>query len=283
MKRPFPVEKLCVGQEVLLERHVGRGKRKACCRLIGALAPHYLLLEMPIEDGQTLLMPYDKECVVRLISNGSALGFRATVEKIHYEPFPMVVLRYPNEFQEVLVRSTDRVGCSIPATLSAISESRPDEKAEEQKPDAESSPEGGEKESSPDEVEEECPTDFHGLITDLSQGGCQLTVKAYRVEEVESPGGALLTGRSREEETYSLDLLESLFSRGRRLLLDFVLPPPVEKASHGILGEIRWQGSQYGCFLLGVQFKELQEQESQAIARVIEVQRKYFSPENHTS
>jgi c-di-GMP-binding flagellar brake protein YcgR len=120
MARRITSDHLALGRSTVLERRVGKVQRRAKSTIIGVREPSYLIVDLPFVNGRPIPAPDDKQCIVRLVSEGSAIGFRAKVARTYLEPFPMAILLYPPEFQEVPVRQADRVACSIVATLMPV-------------------------------------------------------------------------------------------------------------------------------------------------------------------
>lgn len=254
MERTLSPDKFVPGTTVVVERRIGQHQRKAVTRVIGAHPPRYLLLDRPLVKERPLLDPDDENCIVRFLQGGNAYGFRANVVSQPLDPFPMLVVTYPTEFQQVPVRSDDRIGCGIQGRLS-----RPEDAPE-----------------LPEEVLPKNP--LVGTILDLSTGGCQMAVPMI------DPDNPALSDYAREKGVppehhgdYLPRRLQTMCPQDAHLDMAVTLPPPWPAEYERIGCKIRWTKTFRGFFLVGLQFVEYPTDFLENIRRTIEHQIKYFS------
>lgn len=237
-------EQFEVNKNVVLE-HPGTGQRSVC-HMIGAHDPSYLLVEMPMVQGRPLFMTTQDKCIVRFINEGNIFGFRASIIKIIIEPFPMLILRYPEHYEEVVIRRNTRVDCSLPAQLATASRKAP---------------------------LLEC------TICDMSAGGLGLAIPVIEhgmpLETLKSIAPAISGGDRFHYE--SANLKDRLYKQ-EIALVTFELPDPGYAACKDVPGEITWTKIEADLFLVGVKFiDETPEDVRHKVRSIILFQQTFFA------
>jgi len=288
MARRITSDHLALGRPIVLERRVGRAQRKARSTIIGVKGPSYLIVDLPFVNGRPIPGPDDKQCIVRLVSEGSAIGFRAKVARTYLEPFPMAILLYPPEFQEVPVRQTERVSCSIVATLmpdvetpagsevqraAAAQESPPAPEAKK----ADSSSRTKRKNAAAKAPPPRPQAPLQAMIVDLSRGGCQVAIP---ILEPDRPSQAPPELRERvapaREGDYHPDGLRMLFIPERLVSADFDLPEPAPGRFREVQCETRWTRIHRDTLLAGLRFLKCPDPLARSIETIVQHQQAFF-------
>lgn len=261
------------GQTVMLEKWTGRRQTKGLSKIIGAREPYYLLVDMPFVKNRALFIHGDKQCTVRFLNEGAVIGFRARIEKILLEPFPLLVLLYPEEFEEMIVRETDRVGCNIPARLMPLS-APPAAGAEEETPPGAKPAKALLEQTDLPQPDEP----LHATILDLSVGGCQVGLPC--IEEggsADRAEGLVVQIPPEKQADYHPLILKSLCAQERKLRLDFATPGTDGNAAWRAECGVCWSRVFRGYYLLGLRFLDLPEEMAEWLRKTIEIQRTFFT------
>ncbi|MBN1868226.1 flagellar brake protein [Candidatus Sumerlaeota bacterium] len=258
-----------LGQDIFVERNVGKAQIKATSTILGAREPNYLIIDMPQHESKTMFLRAAEDCIVRFFSDGRMVGFRALIVKAILEPVPMAVLRYPEEYEQKTLRRHDRVDCNIPTTLTL------DDAAAAAKTAAGLLKNDKGAGLSGSEAGGLAP--MSATIINLSQGGLQILLPIYDEGNPRGAAGLVALGVAvAQHPLYRLDVLEALYAQEIRLHMGFDIPPPVETRFNEIACEVRWTIRQKENFFLGVRFVDPPEEATRSIGAIIEHQFKHF-------
>ena len=298
MRNQLPPTYFNPGQSVVIENKRGDIAVKGMCKILGSREPCYLLVDMPLVKNQPILAPTDTWCVVRALSKGKAIGFRARIEKIYSDPFPIVVLSYPGDFQEVTVRKAERISCDIPALIlarppgGAKAASAEEEKADQEQKGgkeggaapAHEAPDpaaAGAKSVQPDtqSVRRHPEEPFTSFIIDLSEGGCQVAVPSIHPDiPSELPSEILRQIRPERRLLHHPETLKEAFQPGDVCTVQMELPLQESPTIHETGGEIRWAKVFHHHHLLGLQFVQAPVPLTAQIRKLMEFQARFFTP-----
>ena len=299
MRNQLPPTYFSPGQSVVIENKRGDIAVKGMCKVLGSREPCYLLVDMPLVKNQPLLAPTDTWCVVRALSKGKAIGFRARIEKIYSYPFPIVVLSYPGEFQEVVVRKAERISCDIPALIlarppgGAKAASAEEEKADQEQkggkegraapaheaPDPAAADHAGSVQADTKSARRHPEEPFTSFIIDLSEGGCQVAVPSIHPDiPSELPSEILRQIRPERRLLHHPETLKEAFQPGDICTVQMELPLQESPTIHEAGGEIRWAKVFPHHHLLGLQFVRVPVPLGIQIKKMIEFQARFFTP-----
>ncbi len=122
---------------------------KLTSSLIGYCKAKYVVIQLPslVESNKDLLFQYlysGNDVTVRYLHSGAIFGFRCTIIKHLFSPFPLFFLTFPEKVESYNLRRHKRIPCLLPVTT-RIGE-----------------------------------TSINGLMTDLSLSGCGVTLTLMR-------------------------------------------------------------------------------------------------------
>jgi len=116
---PPPVERILqVGTRVFLFVTGERGEQKWPSRLLGWQGGRFLLLRLPRDGVRPLQLPEGSAVVVRYILDGEVYGLRTRVLKVQFQPTDLLFLAFPDEVENVPLRSRSRVAVRLPTVVS---------------------------------------------------------------------------------------------------------------------------------------------------------------------
>lgn len=275
------------GQDVLIEKcgNARDAGSKRLCKIVGAMEPHYLFVHNPPEGGKLFFCEPDRYCIVRYLHEGVAIGFRAAVLSVLGNPLPLAVLRYPSSCEEVLVREAQRLECNIRARLEFFStqEEQPGTDAEVAAQAAgDASHAGGattEKRTA-EELVPGCPSlSLSARLADLSEGGCQILVPILDPSNREFEPLPFAKDIPPSVHTcYLRERLGAYLIAGEKLRMEFDLPFDSPAPFCDIVAEIRWVKAWPTFYATGVRFVDPPMDLKEGVEKLIEAQRKYFSP-----
>lgn len=174
----------------------------------------------------------------------------------------MMLLEYPETFEEVVLRQHDRLLCSFEAEVRV----RRDVASQSQ---GESLAQGDAGDASAGNTVQTAST-----IIDLSEGGCQLVTSIAR--PVEQAAGSRLAVASLAERQ-GMETLSRTFAKGRLGQIAFELPDPAAAVYDDVPIEIRWSRLMDCHLFSGVRFCETPVGLEQQVATLINYQKRYFS------
>lgn len=260
---PLSPDQLTTGQPVILERCVGQLSQKVQSRIIGVQFPTHLLVELPLIKMRPAFNSWDTYCIVRFVKDGTAIGFRSKIASIQMTPFPLAILEYPAETEMVAIRKAERIGCNFPSlvivdgvsTLVSVGATEQDGSTDQ--------PQGP----------------MHGMIVDLSVGGCQVALPV--IEPDRTAGQALASTRQRiassqKETDYRLEVLGARFVTGKTVALRFEIPQPYQTRFESVASEIRWIRVSDDIMLLGIKFASGESKVAETIGNIIRYYQTYF-------
>ena len=128
-----------IGTEMMLRVENNEAHLKSS--LIGIDQNHYLILKTPKTPEVESLLKIDKSVKAIFLHNGTIYGFISKILSVIGTPVPLFFLSYPEIMEKHELRKNLRIDCSIPVCL------HKDENI-----------------------------DYTGIITDLSSGGCGVTI-----------------------------------------------------------------------------------------------------------
>jgi len=248
------------GQTVFVERQVGKHQQRGVTRLLGARPPDHLILEAPVAAGAPMTMGERSRCVVRFLSRGSMIAFWSEVVKAHDEPFPMLIITHPAEFEAVSLRKSGRIGCNLAARVVF--------------PQCEQRPGNGQ--DSPGAPVPSAP--LRATIIDLAKGGCQIAIPAFDPEDSsEEATEALQEVAADAPEDYHPVILEGACTAGAEVALDFQLPASGEGSYEGVAARICWGQTGQSRFFVGLRFVDPGGDMVDRIERLVAFQSEYFT------
>ena len=135
---PIPLQ---IGVQILLQ--VRSCQDRISSKFIGVEHGRYLILSVPLMSTSDLkaIFAQGKGVVGRYIHEGRVLGFETEVQGVIIQPANLIFLKYPSSVQDMNLRKHKRNECYLPAEISADD------------------------------------TQAHGVIIDISLGGCCLSTK----------------------------------------------------------------------------------------------------------
>lgn len=109
---------LQIGDQFQIQFLQDDGRRvRPTVRVIGMLAPASILVTAPTQNGKVMLVREGQVFVVRCFSRDMALAFTSRVLRVCTHPYPYIHLAYPEQREEVQVRSARRVNVLLAATV----------------------------------------------------------------------------------------------------------------------------------------------------------------------
>ncbi|NQU41690.1 flagellar brake protein [bacterium] len=236
---------LTLHRPVLVERPSTR--TRGMCRILGAQDPNYLILEMPQAQSQPLFTSHNDKCIVRFMSEGSAYGFRGRVTRIFHEPFPMLIVEYPEDYEEITVRSSPRVECNIQVAMRLDAEA--------------------------DALE------LRATVVDMSTGGIRLAVP---IIDPRTPWETLKEYIGEIEiskrQHYHPDSLRRVLREKTHFLLAVHLPEPGAGDYDDLSCEATWVKPHAGHLFVGARFIEPPPELAEKIDSIILYQETFFRP-----
>lgn len=109
-------------------------------RIVGLSEYKYLILEIPLVIGHRARYAPGTTIIAKFANEGTVYGFYSEVLQLHYDPAPLMYLKYPAEVEFFEFRASKRFACNVPARMHNDN------------------------------------ARYYCLISDISAGGCQLTV-----------------------------------------------------------------------------------------------------------
>ncbi len=262
VKLTIPSLQFEIGTSLYIERQMLSQNLKGTTKIIGAREPCYLLTEMPFASGAPMLSTLGETIVVRFIHGGKMFGFKAEVDKIILHPFPLIVMKCPDEVEEMTLRKHERLHCHFPSSLKLLPiEIDPDDKEKKQLAAVPS------------------PPPLHSHVIDLAEGGCQLVALIHRPRDY-SPEALEFQSAvpASEHPHYTAEALKTSCVLDRKASLTFELPSPMDFKFPNISCEIRWSKVVNMHYLVGIRFLDLESETKNKIQTVIDYQKKFFSP-----
>ena len=109
---------LQIGDQFQIQFLQDDGRRvRPTVRVIGMLIPASILVTAPTQNGKVMLVREGQVFVVRCFSRDMALAFTSRVIRVCTHPYPYIHLAYPEQREEVQVRSARRVTVLLAATV----------------------------------------------------------------------------------------------------------------------------------------------------------------------
>jgi hypothetical protein len=117
------MEKLRPGKVLMIQRQMSTNKHK--CLLLGTRRPDFLIIELPNYGNAPIGMLTGDQCSIRFLSHGIIYGFQTSVAQVYHDPFSMMFVDYPKQFEEICVRRVQRLECHLPATITPVEQEEP--------------------------------------------------------------------------------------------------------------------------------------------------------------
>ena len=102
-----------VGTKILLDFPASTSRMPAT--LVGYERGSYLVLRVPLAPGIRDRVVEGNTITVRLVVDGTVLGFRERITGFIVHPYPLVFVSYPRDFESLPLRKRPRVACFFPA------------------------------------------------------------------------------------------------------------------------------------------------------------------------
>lgn len=109
---------LSIGTVLQLQTLAGGGERRYRVTLIGINPAHSLVVTAPEIGGHAVQVVQDEHFAVRAFAGTRAIGFHCRALKTATQPYRYLHLSYPDQVQNVQVRSAPRIPLSLPIRLS---------------------------------------------------------------------------------------------------------------------------------------------------------------------
>ena len=274
-----------LGTVLHIERQIDGKSIRGTSKILGAHDPRYLIIDQPFAYGKPMFSTAGEECIVRFLHHGSLLGFRAEIAKIHFDPFPMILVEYPREIEEMALRKHDRMSCRFEAQATI----EPPKGAELKERLAKIAKAGNSKLDGmaalvAQDMDDNLPltpdTPLRTTIVDMAEGGCQLAILVFDPQNFSER--ALEARKSipvGERANYHARSLRLFCAQGRTAKLTFDLPQPGPGSFIDVNCQVRWNKTFGDYFLAGLSFEGEYMDLNESIRKIIDHQNKYFS--NH--
>lgn len=109
---------LSIGTVLQLQTLAGGGERRYRVTLIGINPARSLVVTAPEVGGHAVPVVQDEPFTVRAFAGTRAIGFHCTALKAATQPYRYLHLSYPDQVQNVQVRSAPRIPLCLPIRLS---------------------------------------------------------------------------------------------------------------------------------------------------------------------
>jgi c-di-GMP-binding flagellar brake protein YcgR len=257
------------GLPIQIEQQSGSMLGRLNSKIIGTTAPNFILAELPMSNGRPALLANPAQCCIRLVSDGIAIGFQATIKCFQVTPFPLVIFSYPEQYQKIVVRKRERIECCIEALLFPRPWASIGEVGDPN--------ENGVVESA--DLLAQLPKEpYYTAVVDLSAGGCQVAIPfidpLFHGEDI-FPELRRQVPES-QEMFYRSSRLVNVFTRGRVCELSCELPAPAGISLERVQVETRWINRSKHSLLVGLKFSGPVRGLSETVQSLVEYQLKYF-------
>jgi c-di-GMP-binding flagellar brake protein YcgR len=118
---PLSKVRLLPGDLVQLQTLSGSNTERYQVSVIGAHAPHSVLVSAPQVMGKLVFIKEGKQLLVRGFVGNDAVAYRTQVLKSLLSPYPYLHLSYPENVQSMRIRKSARVPVEIVAAVSTPS------------------------------------------------------------------------------------------------------------------------------------------------------------------
>lgn len=263
-----------IGTVLNIERELDNQKLHGTCKVIGAHEPRYLITTLPSVNGRPLFTAIGQRCVVYFLHQGVLFGFRAAILRIVFDPFPMMLVEYPQEIEEMMLRKHHRLECNLSCQVllcprnAAKIKKKADDEAGESAPPA----------PSPSVLPQDEFGPLNASIIDLAEGGCQIVIHrldpSVHTPETDEARKAI---PPQERSKYRMETLDAHFQKDRPGLISFDLPQPSSGHFEKVEYTVRWKRGTERYFTVGLQFHNQTELFRNDLRGLIEHQLKYFS------
>lgn len=260
-----------IGMTIFVERRMGGQNIKSSTRVIGAHDPCFLLVEVPLYQGNPLFSQNGDICIVRFLHHGTLRGFKAEIERVLVEPFPMLILRCPKHIEEKALRKYERLECNLTGILSLDLETL-------------CAPFGGQEEmatppETPPEPEYPLHPEMRVTLLDLAVGGCQVAFPLLDIGELSETTQEILRRIPENERSlYRAGFLRETLLKGFSCQLSFEIPQPVGKKFLDILCSVQWNRQVTTHYLVGLGFQEPTVELIESIREIIDYHHQFFTP-----
>ncbi len=260
-----------IGMTIFVERRMGGQNIKTSSRVIGAYDPCFLLVEVPLYQGSPLFSQNGDLCIVRFLDHGTLRGFKAEIERVIVEPFPMLILRCPKHIEERALRKHERLECNLTGILALDLETTPflfKSKEEMTSPNAETE-------------EAECPLhpEMRVILLDLAVGGCQVAFPLLDIGELSEATQEILQRiPQNERRLYRSEFFREIMQKGYPCQLSFEIPQPVGKKFIDIPCSVQWNRQAAAHYLVGLGFQEPTVDLIESVREIIDYQHLFFTP-----
>ena len=113
----FSKVKLLPGDLVQLQLLSGTSTERYQVSVIGAHAPHSVLVSAPVVAGKLVFIKEGKQILVRGFVGNDAVAYRTQVIKSLLSPYPYLHLSYPENVQSMRIRNSARVPVELVAAV----------------------------------------------------------------------------------------------------------------------------------------------------------------------
>ncbi|HNY27512.1 MAG TPA: flagellar brake protein [Candidatus Sumerlaeota bacterium] len=249
------MEKLSPGKILMVQRQMSTNKYK--CPVLGIRPPDFLLIELPNYGNAPIGMLCGDQCSVRFLSQGVIYGFQTAVAQVYYDPFPMMFVDYPKQFEEISVRRVQRLECHLPATVTPVEQEEP---------------------LSNGWGWDQTWKEHQSFIIDLGEGGLQVAIPTLPSEANPPTPPPVPQTHPETARPYPPEELNHFYQKDRVVSVRFVLPTIGPNQILLVDGRICWTLTTPEYFFFGLGFMDPSVEVLHSIQKVIREQDEFFSP-----
>jgi hypothetical protein len=260
-----------IGMTVFVERRMGGQNIKTSTRVIGAYEPCFLLVEVPQYQGSPLFSQNGDICIIRFLQQGTLRGFKAEIERVIVEPFPMLILRCPKHIEEKPLRKHERLECNLTGILALDLEASPSFSRNQEEMTSPS--------TQTDDSDDSLHPEMKITLLDLAIGGCQVAFPLLDIGELDETTQEILRRiPENERRLYRSEFFREIMQKGFPCQLSFEIPQPIGKKFIDIRCSVQWNRQVTTHYLVGLGFLEPTDELIQSIQEIIDYQHQFFTP-----
>lgn len=115
-----PASFLSVGIALQVSLGDHNSKTQYGSTLLGWKEGAWLICEWPFHLGQPIACEIGASCLIRYMFDGKFIGYHSDIREKHLQPFPLLLLAFPQAIQQVSVRKHARVPIQEPLLMIRI-------------------------------------------------------------------------------------------------------------------------------------------------------------------
>lgn len=113
---------LPVGRELFVNKKFNDPGQRHRTRVLGKKTDHFLLVDLPQDEGKFLPLDKGEVCLLRFLDGGEIYSFEATVLHKLTDPCPLLFYDYPYRIERFEIKEKERASTLIPVMFSALGE-----------------------------------------------------------------------------------------------------------------------------------------------------------------